>query len=72
MNRSLIVLAALMMAACSHSEPRTPGRYIEKLTVAEKPRDFILHVPKGYDHTKDKVDDFYRYRVVATKRFAPR
>ena len=52
MNRSLIVLAALMMAACSHSEPRTPGRYIEKLTVAEKPRDFILHVPKGYDHTK--------------------
>jgi len=27
---------------------------------------------KGYDHSKDKVDDFYRYRVVATKRFAPR
>ena len=54
MNRSLIVLTALMIAACSHSkpEPRLPGRYVEKLTVGEKARDYILRVPKGYDHTK--------------------
>ena len=26
---------------------------------------------KDYDHAKSKVDDHYRYRVVATKQFAP-
>ncbi len=54
MNRLAIALLAATLAACAPAkpEPREPGRYIEKLTVAEKPRDYILQVPKGYDHTK--------------------
>lgn len=52
LSRVLIGVFAISLAACSHSEPRTAGRYIEKITVAGKTRDYILHIPKGYDHTK--------------------
>lgn len=54
MNRVMIALAALTLAACAPAKPehREPGRYIEKLTVGDKPRDYILQVPKGYDHAK--------------------
>lgn len=54
MNRLLIAILAVTLTACAPAkpEPRPPGRYIEKINVAEKPRDYILQVPKGYDHAK--------------------
>lgn len=53
MNRAFIPLLLIASAACSPAkEPRAPGRYVDKLEVAGKVRDYILRVPKGYDHTK--------------------
>jgi polyhydroxybutyrate depolymerase len=56
MTYSVAILSAILLHGCSPTQEKTahrqPGRYVETFEIAGKKRDYILRVPKGYDHKK--------------------